>query len=62
MGKIVDIDKEECTGCGTCVELCPSGILYIDEKTGKCNVTDETKCDKFRGCERECPTGAIKIH
>jgi ferredoxin len=25
-------------------------------------VTDETKCDKFRGCERVCPTEAIKIH
>ena len=34
----------------------------IDEETGKCKVTDETKCDKFRGCEKECPTGAIKIH
>lgn len=62
MGKIVDINEEDCTGCGTCVELCPTKILYIDEETGKCKVTDETKCDKFRGCEKECPTGAIKIH
>jgi Fe-S-cluster-containing hydrogenase component 2 len=25
-------------------------------------VTDETQCDKRRGCERICPTQAIKIH
>jgi Fe-S-cluster-containing hydrogenase component 2 len=25
-------------------------------------VTDETQCDKRKGCERICPTHAIKIH
>jgi NAD-dependent dihydropyrimidine dehydrogenase PreA subunit len=62
MRKIVDITEDDCIGCGTCIEICPNNILYLDDETDKCKVTDETKCDKFRGCEKECPTGAIKIH
>ena len=47
--KIVDIDKERCTGCGLCVSMCPQRILYLDKKTKKCAVTDETKCDRLAG-------------
>ncbi|MFA5859689.1 MAG: 4Fe-4S binding protein [Elusimicrobiota bacterium] len=59
--KIVNINTELCTGCGVCVDLCPKKILYLDKKTGKCAVTDETKCDKLGGCERNCQADAIKI-
>jgi NAD-dependent dihydropyrimidine dehydrogenase PreA subunit len=62
MNKIVMIDESLCTGCGSCVDLCPRRILYIDAATNTCKVTDEKRCDRLRGCERVCPTGAIKIH
>jgi ferredoxin len=58
---IVNIDREACIGCGVCVSLCPRGILVMDEETGKCDVTDEKKCDRLAGCERACPVSAIKI-
>jgi len=61
MNKIVVINEVLCIGCAKCVELCPKNILYIDSKTKKCKVTDETKCDKLRGCEKVCPVDAIKI-
>lgn len=61
MKDIVNVDREKCTGCGACVALCPKRILYIDDKTGICAVTDATRCDRRRGCERVCPTGAISI-
>lgn len=61
MNKIVIIDENLCTGCAQCVNMCPKRILYIDEATGKCKVTDETKCDRLRGCEQACPVQAIKI-
>ena len=59
--RIVAIDEEACTGCGACVDLCPRKILYLDETAGVCRVSDETKCDRLGGCERACPTGAIRI-
>ena len=61
MNKIVIIDEELCIGCGACVSLCPKKILYIDEKSGKCKVSDESKCDRLRGCVRVCPVNALKI-
>jgi len=62
MNKIVIIDEQACIGCGACVEMCPQGILYVDESEGVCKVTDESKCDKYAGCENVCPTEAIKIN
>ena len=62
MNKIVVIDQQLCTGCGACVKLCPQKILFLDKVAHSCKVTEETKCDKRRGCERVCPVGAIKIH
>ena len=61
MNKIVIIDEELCIGCGACVWLCLKKILYIDEKSGKCKVIDESKCDRLGGCEKICPVNAIKI-
>jgi NAD-dependent dihydropyrimidine dehydrogenase PreA subunit len=62
MAGIVDIDSDLCMGCGSCIKICPRKILFLDEKDGICKVTDEAACDKYRGCERVCPTGAIRIH
>ncbi|HNX82440.1 MAG TPA: 4Fe-4S binding protein [Candidatus Omnitrophota bacterium] len=61
MNKIVLINEELCIGCGACASLCPNKILYIEEKSGKCKVSDESKCDRLRGCEKVCPVDAIKI-
>jgi len=62
MNKTVAIDENLCTACGTCVEMCPKNILYIDDADNVCRVTDETKCDRLGGCERKCTAGAIKIY
>ncbi len=61
MNKVVIVDISLCIGCGECVELCPKKILYIEEKSGKCKVSDESKCDHLRRCEKVCPVGALKI-
>jgi electron transfer flavoprotein alpha subunit len=47
--------SDECIGCGTCVESCPtdaiveSGDVYI--------ITDE--CDECSACVDVCPVNAI---
>jgi NAD-dependent dihydropyrimidine dehydrogenase PreA subunit len=60
MAKIT-IDEEACIGCAACVEICPNNILYMDEDTGKCKVSDPDKCDKAKGCEAVCPNLAIIV-
>ena len=32
MAKTVHIDEEECTGCGSCEEICPE-VFKLDEET-----------------------------
>lgn len=61
MNKTVIIDEKLCIGCGECVLLCPKKILYLDDESGKCKVTDETRCDRLRGCMKACPVDALKI-
>ncbi len=61
MNKIVMIDESLCIGCGQCVEICPKKILFLDLKTSKCKVSDETKCGKAQCCEKICPVKAVKI-
>jgi NAD-dependent dihydropyrimidine dehydrogenase PreA subunit len=57
---IVKIDEDSCIGCGDCVRMCPQQILYIGDDD-VCHVTEHSRCDRLRGCERACPTEAIKI-
>ncbi|MBW1829863.1 MAG: ferredoxin [Deltaproteobacteria bacterium] len=32
MGKEVEIDKEECLGCESCVELCPEVFEMVEDE------------------------------
>lgn len=50
------VDKEKCTGCSVCIEVCPvQAILMIDSKA-EINVD---KCIDCGRCAQVCPQGAI---
>lgn len=54
------VDYHECTGCGSCVELCPEVFEMRDEKAWvigpyKCNTCD---CQE---AVNVCPSEAIKL-
>jgi Fe-S-cluster-containing hydrogenase component 2 len=53
----VKIDKEKCTGCSSCVDICPvDAIKILDDKA----IVDEDECIDCGTCVEECPEDAIE--
>lgn len=51
------VEKDDCTGCGECVEQCPVGTIYmVDEKAE----IDMTNCIRCGTCHDVCPEEAVK--
>ena len=53
----VEIDIEQCNGCGICVEICPLDCLRMDENEIAFMKYDE--CWYCESCTLECPQDAI---
>ena len=55
---IPEIDLEKCTGCGDCVEWCPTGVVQLAK--GKVVLASPQNCRYCTDCEAVCPSGAIR--
>ncbi|MBW3010816.1 4Fe-4S binding protein [Candidatus Woesearchaeota archaeon] len=53
------INKEKCTGCNACCEICPMEILKLENNV--CICTNPKECIGCHACEAQCPTDAIKV-
>ena len=51
------VDSDRCTGCGECVEVCPTEAMAMVD--GKARVDEET-CIGCGDCADECPEDAIQ--
>lgn len=54
------IDREECTGCGICIDECPTESLEFDSEDVATLAKPET-CDGCATCAEVCPTEAITM-
>lgn len=52
------VDRDRCTGCGLCVEVCPAGTLTLVD--GKAAVTGDRSLSCGQ-CAAVCPVGAITV-
>jgi len=53
---MISVDREECVGCGACVEVCPVGAISLLE--GKAQVNGAL-CTDCGACLQVCSTGAL---
>ena len=51
------IDRDRCTGCGDCVDVCHANALAIREL--KAVIVSPGDCDYCTECEAVCPVSAI---
>ena len=57
------LDENECTGCQTCVDVCPEDVLRFDEDRKKPYVAYPEDCIGCGVCATKCPpkVAAIRI-
>lgn len=58
----VEIDERVCTGCGVCVETCPTDVFRLDRSLGKAYVAYPEDCQACFICVIDCAwDGAVLV-
>lgn len=55
----LEYDREICTGCGMCLEVCPHAVFGMEN--GKAFVIDRNLCMECGACEKNCPFAALSV-
>jgi len=53
---VVYVDKTRCTGCGLCVDVCPTGAISVVNSVAR---VEQNLCRECESCLSACPAGAI---
>ncbi len=52
------VDKDTCTACGSCQDVCPAGAITVDENAAR---VDGGLCNECGACVEECPVEAVSL-
>ncbi len=52
------IKENACTGCGSCVEVCPPQAIFLKDDVA---FIESDLCEECGFCAAECPVDAILI-
>jgi NAD-dependent dihydropyrimidine dehydrogenase PreA subunit len=53
------VNRDKCSGCGNCVEVCPSEVYEIKEE--KSNPIRPEDCIECWACVTQCPAESIQL-
>lgn len=54
----VQVNDQDCVGCGACVDTCPAGALEMGDSVV---VVNEADCVDCGACVDTCPAGALSL-
>jgi NAD-dependent dihydropyrimidine dehydrogenase PreA subunit len=55
----IELDKDKCTGCQKCIEVCPRGVFAMHD--GRAKIIDRDLCIECGACQRNCAFGALAV-
>jgi NAD-dependent dihydropyrimidine dehydrogenase PreA subunit len=55
----LELDAEQCSGCGMCTAVCPQGVFEIADGTAR--FVDRDACMECGACQQNCAAGAITV-
>jgi NAD-dependent dihydropyrimidine dehydrogenase PreA subunit len=58
-GSSLRIDAAICTGCGTCVDVCPHAVFALRER--KAVAVARERCMECGACRLNCQAGAVEV-
>jgi len=53
------LDGEKCTGCGTCLSVCPHAVLELTN--GRVEIKNRDACMECGACAQNCPVKAVTV-
>jgi ferredoxin len=53
------LEQQKCIGCGTCLQVCPRGVL--SQTNGKVDIVNRDACMECGACSRNCPVDALRV-
>lgn len=55
----LELISERCTGCGTCLDVCPHRVFTLENR--KAVIADRDRCMECGACVMNCPFGALSV-
>lgn len=55
----LELNADRCTGCGTCIEVCPHKVFELRDK--KAAIADRDSCMECGACVNNCSFGALSV-
>ncbi len=56
----LEYDRNSCTGCGMCIEVCPHNVF--EREDGKVKILSKDRCMECGACMMNCAFDAIRVN